>query len=57
MPQEEKMKLADYLIDTSGGFEATRKRTEEVYEALLREASTSVSAIDDGGQPPFLILS
>ena len=57
MPQEEKMKLADYLIDTSGGFEATRKRTEEVYEALLRESSTSVSAIDDGGQPPFLILS
>ena len=42
MPQEEKKKLADYLIDTTGGFEATRKRTAEVYEELRQEASTSV---------------
>ena len=34
MPQEEKKELADYLIDTTGGFEATRKRTAEVYEEL-----------------------
>ena len=34
LPQAEKMKFADYLIDTSGAFEATRKRTEEVYRAL-----------------------
>jgi dephospho-CoA kinase len=37
MPQEEKKKFADYLIDTSAGFEAARKRTEEVYEQLREE--------------------
>lgn len=35
MPQEEKQKYADYLIDTSDGFEPTRKRVAEVYNALL----------------------
>ncbi|MGB9180096.1 MAG: dephospho-CoA kinase [Pyrinomonadaceae bacterium] len=34
MPQEEKMLYADYLIDTSDGFEQARLRTEEVYRAL-----------------------
>ena len=34
LSQEEKKKVADYLIDTSQGFEATRKRTEEVYRQL-----------------------
>jgi dephospho-CoA kinase len=34
MSQEEKMRFADYLIDTSDGFEATRKRTMEVYQGL-----------------------
>jgi dephospho-CoA kinase len=37
MPQEKKKKFADYLIDTSAGFEAARKRTEEVYEQLREE--------------------
>jgi dephospho-CoA kinase len=37
MSQEEKKKFADYLIDTSDGFEATRKRTEEVYGELRKE--------------------
>lgn len=36
MPQEAKQKFADYLIDTSEGFESTRKRTGEVYEELCR---------------------
>jgi dephospho-CoA kinase len=36
MPQEAKQKFADYLIDTSEGFEITRKRTAEVYEELRR---------------------
>ncbi|HET6890834.1 MAG TPA: dephospho-CoA kinase, partial [Pyrinomonadaceae bacterium] len=36
MPQEEKQKFADYLIDTSDGFTATRERTKEVYEELRR---------------------
>jgi len=35
MSQEEKKKFADYLIDTSDGFEAARKRTEEVYGEIL----------------------
>jgi dephospho-CoA kinase len=34
MSQEEKMKFADYLIDTSDGFEPARKRAEKVYEDL-----------------------
>jgi dephospho-CoA kinase len=37
MPQEEKKKFANYLIDTSDGFEAARKQTEEVYEELCEE--------------------
>ena len=36
MPQEEKQKYADYLIDTSDGFEPTRKRTLEVYNELSK---------------------
>lgn len=39
MPQEEKQKYADYLIDTSDGFEITRKRTLEVHNELLRLAN------------------
>ena len=35
MPQEEKQKFADYLIDTSEGFEATRDQTVKVYNELL----------------------
>jgi dephospho-CoA kinase len=38
MPQEEKKRYADFLIDTSFGFEDTRRRTEEVY-SQLRELS------------------
>jgi dephospho-CoA kinase len=34
MPQEEKKRYADFLIDTSEGFEPTGRRVEEVYEAL-----------------------
>jgi dephospho-CoA kinase len=34
MPQEEKKKFADYLIDTSEGFETARQSTVEVYTAL-----------------------
>jgi dephospho-CoA kinase len=34
MPQEEKQSYADYLIDTSDGFEPTRQRTIEVYNDL-----------------------
>ncbi|HEY0459033.1 MAG TPA: dephospho-CoA kinase [Pyrinomonadaceae bacterium] len=34
LPQEEKKRYADFLIDTSGGFENTRRRTIEVFEQL-----------------------
>lgn len=36
MPQEEKKRYADYLIDTSNGFEDTHRQTEEVYQSLVR---------------------
>jgi dephospho-CoA kinase len=35
MPTSEKMKWADYLIDTSGSLEETALQTEEVYRNLL----------------------
>lgn len=38
MGQDEKKKFADYLIDTSNGFEATRDQVREVYEDLKRLA-------------------
>lgn len=34
MPQEEKQRFADYLIDTSDGFESTRHQTKAVFEHL-----------------------
>ena len=38
MSQEEKQKFADYLIDTSDGFELTRQQTVKVHEDLVRLA-------------------
>ncbi len=35
MPQEEKKRYADFLIDTSEGFDAARKQTEEIFGQLL----------------------
>ena len=34
MPQTEKKRYADYLIDTTGGFEAARRQTVEIYDRL-----------------------
>lgn len=36
MPQGEKKRYADYLIDSSNGFEDTRHQTENVYRELRR---------------------
>lgn len=36
MSQEAKKQFADYLIDTSDGFESARRRTGEVYDQLRR---------------------
>ena len=40
MPQEEKQRFADYLIDTSDGYELARARTLEVHNKLRRLAGT-----------------
>jgi dephospho-CoA kinase len=36
MPQEEKQRFADYLIDTSDGFESTRTQIISVHQKLIR---------------------
>ena len=36
MPQEEKRKFADFLIDTSDGFESARQQTEGVFQQLSK---------------------
>jgi dephospho-CoA kinase len=36
MPQEEKQKFADYLVDTSDGFELTRTQIISVHQKLIR---------------------
>ena len=41
MAQEEKKKFADYLIDTSDGFDATRQNTSEAYRQLCAEATNN----------------
>lgn len=38
MSQEEKLRYADFKIDTSGSFEETRRQTEEVYAELRKLA-------------------
>ena len=41
MPQTEKMNYADYLIDTSDGFDAARAQTIAVYEKLKALATSA----------------
>jgi dephospho-CoA kinase len=36
MSSEEKLRYADYSIDTSGTFESTRKRVLEVFDELVK---------------------
>lgn len=43
MAQEEKKKFADYLIDTSEGFESTRRQTQEVFKKLRSDADKQLS--------------
>jgi len=38
LPDEEKAKVADYVIDNSGTLDATKKRVGVIYERLRREA-------------------
>ncbi|MCS6805649.1 MAG: dephospho-CoA kinase [Acidobacteriota bacterium] len=44
MPAAEKKKHADFVIDTSGSFENTRRQVEQVYQALRAKASTQQGA-------------
>ena len=39
MPQEEKRKYADFLVDTSAGFENTRAQVEAIWQELLTAAA------------------
>jgi dephospho-CoA kinase len=39
LPQSEKLKHADFAVDTSGGFDETRSLVEDVYEQLHRLAA------------------
>ncbi len=48
MPSSEKVKVAHYIIDTSGSFEATGARVEAVYLSLLADAA---GADRGSGQP------
>ena len=41
IPDEEKSKLADYVIDNSGSLDATEKQVREVYGRLKQEAEKS----------------
>jgi dephospho-CoA kinase len=40
LPQEEKLRHADFAVDTSGSFDETRARVEEVYVELRRLAES-----------------
>ncbi len=43
MPQEEKKRYADYLIDTSEGFDEARRQTSAVYGQLKRLAAEKMA--------------
>src|SRR5882762_8206281 len=38
LPDEEKIKAADYVIDNSGSLDMTERRVREIYEHLREEA-------------------
>jgi dephospho-CoA kinase len=40
MPQAEKVRYADYCIDTGGGFDSARQQAADVYVRLLAEAQS-----------------
>jgi dephospho-CoA kinase len=39
LPDEQKVKAADYVIENSGSLDETRRQVREVYEKLVREAA------------------
>ena len=38
LPDEEKIKAADFVIDNSGSLDETRRQVEAIYRKLKREA-------------------
>jgi dephospho-CoA kinase len=42
LPDEEKIKVADYVIDNSGSLDQTRKQVNEVYEKLRQEVNKAL---------------
>ncbi|HKX29586.1 MAG TPA: dephospho-CoA kinase, partial [Blastocatellia bacterium] len=58
MPTTEKLNYADFTIDTSNGFEETRRQVEELYGSLRRaeeaggHASESAAAAEGGEAEP-----
>jgi len=45
MPQEEKLRYADFAVDTSGDYEETRVRTGEVYRQLRALADEAAGTV------------
>jgi dephospho-CoA kinase len=43
LPDEEKIKLADYVIDNSGSLDNTQKQVTHVYQELRRQAEKSLA--------------
>ncbi|KXJ99103.1 MAG: dephospho-CoA kinase [Acidobacteria bacterium OLB17] len=46
MPQDEKRKFADHVIDTSKGYEDTRRQAEEIYALLAEAAGNDEAGMD-----------
>lgn len=44
MPQEEKMRHADFLVDNSGNIATTRKQVEKIYRALRKLSDETTSS-------------
>ena len=49
MPQEEKIKYADFLIDASGDFTGTRAQVETLFEQLRNASTNNQEIIDAAG--------
>jgi len=49
LPDEDKIKAADYVIDNSGPLDLTRQRVIQVYERLQQEERVTNSRLASGG--------
>jgi len=43
LPDEEKIKVADYVIDNSGSLDETRRQVAEIFPKLVKESRTSAT--------------